>query len=179
MIICGIEFCTTEQTLLLQYFSLLICLWLPDRHIADILWKGEAGLTALILKGWRLLSVLQMLSFYCFYRILLHSKVNKHRVYFSISSIGGIMAVKCISENLSRLLWNEFAQLALNFQTSVQKLYPQAIGLCMDLLSFFFLFYQRMKGDLQALRRQGTFDEAIYFSLSLFHSPRLHYGLEL
>uniref|UniRef100_A0A673N6B8 Glutamate receptor n=1 Tax=Sinocyclocheilus rhinocerous TaxID=307959 RepID=A0A673N6B8_9TELE len=35
-----IEFCTTEQTLLLQYFSLLICLWLRDRHIADILWKG-------------------------------------------------------------------------------------------------------------------------------------------
>uniref|UniRef100_A0A8C2AX27 Glutamate receptor n=1 Tax=Cyprinus carpio TaxID=7962 RepID=A0A8C2AX27_CYPCA len=37
--------------MLLQYFSLLICLWLRDRHIADILWKGEAGLTALILKG--------------------------------------------------------------------------------------------------------------------------------
>uniref|UniRef100_A0A9J8BAW4 Glutamate receptor n=1 Tax=Cyprinus carpio carpio TaxID=630221 RepID=A0A9J8BAW4_CYPCA len=35
-----IEFCFTEQTLLFQYFSLLICLWLPDRQIADILWKG-------------------------------------------------------------------------------------------------------------------------------------------
>uniref|UniRef100_A0A8C2EDP5 Glutamate receptor n=1 Tax=Cyprinus carpio TaxID=7962 RepID=A0A8C2EDP5_CYPCA len=37
---CEIEFCITEQTLLFQYFSLLICLWLPDRQIADILWKG-------------------------------------------------------------------------------------------------------------------------------------------
>jgi len=65
VIICEIELCTTEQTLVSQYFSELISL--PDRHIADILWEGEAGLTVLILKGWRLLGMLQMLSFYCFY----------------------------------------------------------------------------------------------------------------
>ncbi len=134
-IICEIEFFTTEQTLLLQYFSLLICLWLPDR--ISLIYSGKVkGLTALILKGWRLLSVLQMLSFYCFYRVLLHSKVNKHIVYFSSSSIGGILAVKCFLKISAEI---EFAQTALKFQTSLQKLYLPAIGLCVDLFLYFIL----------------------------------------
>lgn len=107
---------------------------------------------------------------------LLHAQVNKHRVCFSSSSIGGLFtAVKCISGNLSRLLWNDFAEekMALNFQTCMRnkKILSTSYRLVCESIFFILSGNERWPAGLKEARCLWWGHLLFSFSLSLSSSP--------